>query len=217
MPPRETATTVAGSISSRMRSRRRRRFLEMLAGRSVRLLDIGGTNRFWESWGLAGDPRISITLLNQAPDEGHHPNITSVVGAATDVWQFENGSFDIVFSNSTIEHLFTFDAQQAMAREVRRLAPSYYVQTPNFWFPIEPHFLTLGWQYLPTRVRVEILRRRSMGLRGRTPDPAAARRVVEEIRLLRPSEMRLLFPDAELWRERVGPLVKSLVAIRSAR
>jgi hypothetical protein len=37
----------------------------------------------------------------------------------------------------------------------------------------------------------------------------------ERIRLLSAREMRRLFPDAELWRERVLGVTKSLVAIRN--
>ena len=53
-----------------------------------------------------------------------------------------------------------------MAAEVRRLAPVYWVQTPNFWFPMEPHFLTPAWHWLPVDLRVAMLRRRALGLAG---------------------------------------------------
>jgi hypothetical protein len=114
-----------------------------------------------------------------------------------------------------IEHLETIDRQAAMAAEVRRLAPLYWVQTPNFWFPIEPHFLTPAWHWLPAGLRVALLRRRRWGWRGPCPDPLQAEALVSEVRLMRGNELRRLFPEATLMKERVGPFVKSFVLVRA--
>jgi hypothetical protein len=128
--------------------------------------------------------------------------------------EFPDRSFDIVFSNSVIEHLRTLEAQAAMASEVRRLADHHWVQTPNFWFPIEPHFLTPAWHWMPVSLRIALLRRRRWGWRGPCPDPQEARQLVEEIRLLRKRELQALFPDSRLVEERFLGLIKSFVAVR---
>jgi hypothetical protein len=103
-----------------------------------------------------------------------------------------------------------------MAAEIRRLAPIYYIQTPNYWFPIEPHYLFPGWHWLPKRLRVAVLRRRKVGHWGPHPEPTDAWMKVDEVRMLSAKEMRELFPDAELVKEPIGPLVKSWIAIRRA-
>jgi hypothetical protein len=211
-----------GSFSNSRRSRRFVRFErlvdELKRGRSepVRILDIGGTNAFWQNRGWADREDVHVVLVNLEAEPPLHANIDPQAGDATDLSQFADGSFDIVFSNSVIEHLETFERQASMAAEVRRLAPLYWVQTPNFWFPVEPHFLTPGWHWLPVRLRVALLRRRRWGWRGPCPDLDQARELVREIRLMRRTELRRLFPEAEVTNERIGPFVKSFVAVRAA-
>jgi hypothetical protein len=183
--------------------------------RPVRILDIGGTNLFWEQRGWSGRNDVHIVLVNLATEPSIHANIEVQRGDATDLSEFPDGAFDVVFSNSVIEHLGTFDRQAAMAAEVRRLAPLYWIQTPNFWFPIEPHFLTPGWHWLPARLRIALLQKRRWGWRGPCPDPEEAKALVHEIRLMRGRELGNIFPDANFKKERVGPLVKSFVAIRT--
>ena len=207
-----------GNIASGFRDARFRLFEELLAGLAspVRILDLGGTNSFWERRGLAGGDDVTITVANLFEQEQIHDNVIPLTASVTELGELEDGSFDVVFSNSTIEHLFTWEAQREMAAAVRRLAPAYFVQTPNFWFPVEPHFLTVGWHWLPRRVRIGLIKRRRFGHRGPCATDAEAREMVEEVRILRPSEMLELFPDCRLHRERIGPLTKSLVAIRAA-
>jgi hypothetical protein len=211
----------AGSFSNTRRSRRFEAFAalvdELLEQREgpVRILDIGGTNSFWDQRGWAGRERVEVVLVNLGAEPREHENIIPRAGDATDLSEFPDGSFDVVFSNSVIEHLQTRDRQAAMAAEVRRLAPVYWIQTPNFWFPVEPHFLTPGWHYLPVAARVALLRRRQWGWRGPLPDAAQAEDAVREIRLMRGSELTRMFPEAELKRERIGPFVKSFVALRA--
>lgn len=55
--------------------------------------------------------------------------------------QFQDNEFDAVFSNSVIEHVGDYEAQRQMANEIMRVGKRYFVQTPNFYFPIEPHIL----------------------------------------------------------------------------
>jgi hypothetical protein len=123
-------------------------------------------------------------------------------------------TFDLCFSNSVIEHAGAPLDQAAMAGEMRRVARGYFIQTPYRHFPLEPHFLFPAWQYLPVRVRVALYQHLQLGWMGRQPDAALARTAVEQIRLLDRRAMRALFPDGNLREERVGPLVKSLIAVR---
>ena len=210
----------ATSFMNSFRSRRFEAFAQLVDGLKerrpgpVRILDIGGTVNFWEKRGWAARDDVELVLVNLEGEESPYENIESRVGDATNLSDLPDQSFDIVFSNSVIEHLQTYERQAAMAREVRRLASLYWVQTPNFWFPVEPHFLAPGWHWLPVSVRVALLRRRRWGWRGPCPDPAEARSLVREIRLMRGREIRRLFPDAALRPERIGPLVKSFVAVR---
>jgi hypothetical protein len=203
------------SLSHRLRERRFRLFERLVAElpRPLRIIDLGGTNDYWEQRGWAGRDDVSITLVNLDPQAPLHANIHPTEGDATDLHDHADGSFDIAFSNSVIEHLFTFESQASMASEVQRVARAYWVQTPNFWFPIEPHFLVPAWQWLPEEARVQILRRRGVGWAGRCEDPEFARRIVREHRLMRRTELARLFPDASIVGERFGGLVKSWTAL----
>jgi hypothetical protein len=205
----------ATSLSHRLRARRFELFERLVADlpRPVTIIDLGGTNDFWEQRGWAGRDDVSITLVNLEPQERRHANIHPAVGDATDLSAYADGEFDVAFSNSVIEHLFTFESQARMAGELRRVARAYWVQTPNFWFPIEPHFLVPVWHWLPEDARVAILRRRSVGWAGRCPDPDFARRVVQEHRLMRRGELARLFPGAAIVGERFGGLIKSWTAL----
>ena len=94
-----------------------------------------------------------------------------------------------------------------MATEVRRLAPSYFVQTPNDWFPLEPHFLVPGWQWFPRTIRVWAVARWKVGHCGPFDTRAEAWEAVEEIRLLDKRQLKEPFPDGRFATERIGPLV----------
>ena len=177
------------------------------------MIDIGGTCEFWEQRGWADRDDVSVTLVNLMEQERRHSNIHPSVGDATSLAEYADGSFDIAFSNSVIEHLFNLDNQRAMAREVRRVARAYWIQTPNYWFPVEPHFLFPAWHWLPVSTRVAVLRRRGVGWMGRCPDPDFARRVVSEVRLMRRRELRRLFPEAAIVPERFGGVVKSWTCV----
>jgi hypothetical protein len=203
----------AGSFSNRMRSRRFELFERLVEPmpRPLRILDIGGTNEFWEQRGWADRDDVEIVTANLEAEEQLHENIHPVVADATDLSRYDDASFDITFSNSVIEHLFMYDAQAAMAREVQRVGKAYWVQTPNYWFPVEPHFLVPGWQWLPEQARIAMIRRRRLGWRGPCPEIEDARRAVGEIRLMTGKELATLFPNATLRPERFKGLTKSWI------
>lgn len=161
--------------------------------------------------GWAGLETVQLTLLNVLEQERLYSNITPVVGDARDLSEFEDSSFDIVFSNSVIEHLFTLADQARMAAEVRRVGRAYWVQTPNYWFPMEPHFMVLGWHWLPISVRVAVIRRWKCGWRGPCRDKDGAQELVRSVRLMTAAELRMLFPKANIIAERFGGLVKSWI------
>jgi hypothetical protein len=101
-----------------------------------------------------------------------------------------------------------------MAQEVRRLAPRYFVQTPNFWFPVEPHFRLPFIHWLPEPWRASIVMRRACGFYPRARSCNEARCIIDDARLIDARAMSELFPDAVIERERFAGFTKSLIAIR---
>lgn len=176
----------------------------------VRVLDVGGTPRYWRQLRPpAGSVEITVLNVSTQPTE---PGIEQLTGDARDMIELGDDEFDVVFSNSVIEHVGAAEDQRAMAAEVRRVGRRYFVQTPNRWFPLEPHFLFPGFQFLPVPVRVRLLQRFDLGHIERRPDRAEAEREVRSIRLLDAAELVALFPGARLYRERVAGATKSLMA-----
>jgi SAM-dependent methyltransferase len=116
--------------------------------------------------------------------------------------KFDTGSFDVVFSNSVIEYVGAFSDQERMASEVLRVGKRYYVQTPNRFFPIEPHFLLPGFQFLPRWMKVAMIQRFALGWYDRAATREEACCLADEIRLLRRGELRRLFPGGKIMEER---------------
>jgi SAM-dependent methyltransferase len=204
-----------GSAADRFRQRRFARFRELVDGLSgpIRILDVGGTTVFWERVGYAGHDRIEIVLLNLMEQPAPHDNMTSVVGDAADLSPYADDAFDIVVSNSVIEHLPTPQLQARMAAEVRRVGKRVYLQTPNRYFPLEPHFLFPYFGILPMRVRAWLLQHMDLGWHKRQPDPALALEDVRSVRLLTGAEMRRLFPGARFENERFLVFTKSFIVL----
>ncbi len=200
------------SLAARLRRRRSELLHSLLAGvpRPARLLDVGGTEAYWQTVAPAGLPGFSIVLLNQRAPAVTRPGFTSIAGDARAL-PFADRAFDVVFSNSVIEHVGERADQQRMADEVRRVGARFYVQTPNHWFPIEPHFVFPGFQFLPREVRTQLVMRFALGWYPRVPERDRAEEIVDSVRLLTARELCALFPGAQLHRETFAGLAKSLV------
>jgi hypothetical protein len=201
------------SWAGQLRRRRFRLFQQLMADlpRPLRILDVGGTEQFWQVMQF-DDSASQVVLLNINPVTTAGPQFTSVVGDARAMPQFADKSFDVVFSNSVIEHVGTLVDQQRMATEVQRIGKRYFVQTPNRYFPIEPHFLFPFFQFFPMALRVAMIRRFNLGWYKRIPDYAGALTLAQEVRMLSGAEVQRLFPEATIHRERVAGLTKSFVA-----
>ena len=204
------------SYASRLRLRRDQWFASLIADlpRPLSILDVGGTEKIWESVGLAGDPTVRVTLVNVEPVQTTHSNIQFVLADARDLKQFADGYFDVIYSNSLIEHVGKFKDMKRMANEVRRVGKRYFVQTPNLYFPIEPHFLFPLFQFMPRAVRISLARFLDLGWIGRQPTWNAAQEAVDSINLLSIRQMHELFPDATIKREMLFGFTKSLIAYR---
>jgi hypothetical protein len=188
----------------------------ILAARGrCRIIDLGGADMYWDiSCGHIDDPRITIDLVNLEVLPARRSNVRSFVGDACDLCDFDDMSYDLVHSNSLIEHVGRWEDMLRMATNVRRLAPSYFVQTPYFWFPIEPHFRAPFFHWLPEPWRYRLIMRRKLGYQNKAASVTEAMQSVQSASLLDARQYATLFPDAEIRRERILGLAKALIAVR---
>ena len=210
-PRRLTFNTLSERVFIHFRRRRMKQFFAFLCpAQETRVLDIGGTPQTWISESGEGG-QFPVTLIN-IHDNGRMESdrFTSMMGDATQL-PFTDAAFDIAFSNSVIEHVGTWEKQQAFALEARRVARRLWIQTPARSFPIEAHLLAPYIQYLPKSVQHRIVRWTPRGLL--TPD--VVHEIVDEVRLLTYKEVKQLFPDCRIVKERLFGLTKSYIAVRT--
>lgn len=211
------------SVSYRMRQRRYAHIKSIIdevlerQGR-CRILDLGGTEGYWDiAVDHVDDPRIQIDLVNLDIERARRPNFTAIQANACDMTGFGDMSYDFLHSNSLIEHVGTWGAMARVAANVRRLAPAYFVQTPYFWFPIEPHFRFPFFHWMPEPIRYRLILSGDMGHMKKAASVADAVQSVQSAVLLDYRQFSTLFPDADIQCERVFGLTKSLMAIRRHR
>ncbi len=177
----------------------------------IRIIDIGGTEKFWINRNFHNNKNYDITLVNLKTLEVKSNNIKSIVGDATNLIQYKDRSFDIVFSNSVIEHVYSFENQERMAREILRLGKYHFVQTPNKYFFIEPHFIFPFFQFLPFSIQLFLLTKTKL-CRGRKWQKDFSLQYIKEIRLISKTEMKKLFPNSKLSFEKFYLMNKSFTA-----
>jgi len=183
---------------------------------SLRVLDLGGTV---EAWRRAPVKPRHVTVVNLfEPGESNDDRITSLAGDACDAADALKKAelatdFDVVFSNSLIEHLGGHARRSDFARQVRQLAPRHWVQTPYRYFPLEPHLLFTGMQFMPAAARVQIANYWPL-VHTKPASVDEARQEVLWTELVSVTEMRDYFPESTIMHERIVGITKSLIAVR---
>lgn len=185
---------LASPLAARARERRHARFFALTGiGSGAKILDVG-----CGALGLRGlEPELDVTGVDRRPQPGYPGPFVQADPA--EGLPFADGEFDLAYCSSVIEHVAR-ERRAAFAAELRRVARGWYVQTPAWSFPIEPHSLLLGAQWLPRRVRKGYWR---LGAAGNW----------EDIALLRRGELEELFGEP-VFGERFGRLTKSWLAVR---
>lgn len=204
-----------GSLSSKSRAARFRELVRRFPALDrMRVLDLGGTPDFWRA---APVRPAHVTTLNL--DDKYYPQETwldHVVADACDLTSLDSctGDYDLAVSNSLIEHVGGYERRRKLANVVMAAAPAHWVQTPDRYFPIEPHYVAPGFQFLPVRARAAAVQHWPLG-HERVYTRAAALAQVLTIDLISATELRHLFPSSDIWHERLGGLSKSIVAVKS--
>jgi 2-polyprenyl-3-methyl-5-hydroxy-6-metoxy-1,4-benzoquinol methylase len=208
--------TNSRSVSNRFRKKRFKLFLELIKDlpKPVKILDIGGTENFWEQMGLAAGSDIDLLIINIEEQKVKDPKIKFIKADARDLSIFKDKEFDVIFSNSVIEHVGDLKDQMKMAKEILRIGKLFFIQTPNYYFPIEPHFLFPLFQFFPARLKAFLLMNFSLGWFEKSKSKAHAMAIIDSIHLLKKKELKLLFPKASIIKEKFLSFTKSFIVIK---
>lgn len=202
------------SVGARYRARRWNWLLETFPDLSrMSVIDLGGTAGVWTRAPVR-PAAVRIVNLDKPPDDLPDWLSADCADACELPDGILRGGYDLVISNSVLEHVGGHVRRQRFADAVHRLAERHWVQTPYRYFPIEPHWVCPGMQFLPLAARATLARHWPL---VHTPpaDRAEALRAALEVELVSRTEMRFYFPGSVIRAERAAGLPKSLIAVKS--
>jgi SAM-dependent methyltransferase len=188
----------------------------MRPGPETSVLDVGVTSdeRFRESNYFEQMYPFPQNITCVGTEDGSHlalryPGLVYRQVRSGDELPFRDAEFDVVFSNAVLEHVGSRAAQAAFVRELCRVSRSFFVTTPNRWFPFEHHTGLPLLHYLPASFFRALLRR--------TP----YRHWADEsnLNILTARELASFFPpeaDVEIRSVRLGGLPSNLAAFGSS-
>ncbi|MGC8659165.1 MAG: class I SAM-dependent methyltransferase [Desulfomonilaceae bacterium] len=201
-------------IGERFRKRRMAKFSKLFKITSeTRILDVGGTPFNWKF--IESSPKIDLLNLNPSHVRAQDlsQNMSFIWGDGLDL-KFQDDYYDIAFSNSTIEHVGTYENQKIFASEIKRIGKGFFLQTPAREFFVEPHYLALFIHWLPISIQRRLLRNFSIWGILERPDRRQIENNLSEIRLLNKKEFYKLFHDCNIMREKFLFFTKSYIAYR---
>jgi len=160
----------------------------------ARIIDLGGSEWIWNLL----DHDYHVTMVNLPgwnPPVSNPEQFVRIEADACDLKDvFPDRSFDLAFSNSTIEHVGDEERQAPFASEVRRLGVAYWVQTPSSRFPIEAHTGVPFYWKMPDWARARFHR----SWEEKLPNWNS---MMLNTRLLSRRRMQELFPDGQVYLE----------------
>lgn len=209
-----------GSKFRRRRSAPLRRMIEAVYAEkgAVRILDVGGMEYYCDMLGAdyLAQHKVSIDLLNLKDDirPVKNPEFFRAIEGNGCELPFPDNAYDICHSNSVIEHVGNWHNKLSFARETTRVAPRYFHQTPNFWFPWEPHQSMAFFHWLPAPMQLWIARHHRLGwANSKAQTVTDGMWAVEHASMLDRTMVDSLFPNAKIIVEHFVGLPKSFVAI----
>lgn len=209
---RIASSNSTNNLSSKFRRKRFKLFqqsLEKLELKCPRIIDIGGIKSYWEQINNFFNSNYSPVIINISKGDIGRGSFSGIIGDGKCLSSVKDNSFDLAYSNSVIEHLSTFEDQQEMVDNLQRVAQYYFVQTPAFIFPFEPHFLFPFFHWLPKKVRIWFILKFNLGWYQKCQSLIEAKKLVDSIRILKKKELKLLFKDAHIITERLFFIPKS--------
>lgn len=157
----------ASGVSLRSRRQKLDLFLDLLQpGPETTVVDVGvtdapfgggSTDNFFEAlypWPgrITGVGATGLDRFRAA-----FPHVRAVQADGREL-PFEDGAFDIAFSNAVVEHVAGGrDGQRRFVHELCRVARRVFVTTPNRFFPIEVHTLLPFVHWLPADARGRLI------------------------------------------------------------
>ncbi len=208
----------------RLRNRRAEIFLKLLdqidASGTLRVLDVGGTIKYWKMLQASlsdTELNLDITLANIGSEKsgeitklafgsGRAAHIKEIDANALDPNLYDSKKYDVIHSNSVIEHVGNWTQIKVFADNIVQSGLPYFIQTPNFWFPFEPHFELPFFMLLPLPLKQILIKLKFGG------DLDSINKKLDGVRLLTSSEFEYLFCNAEIQREKVLMINKSFIA-----
>ncbi len=200
---------------------RRKRLAELLRIypnlENYSVLDVGGRPFMWDLLKEFYDVAPKQLVILNTPSEHLLPeseNYTVKIADGCNL-PYENDSFDLVFSNSVIEHVGKKEEMTQFSRECDRVGKNIYIQTPNRWFPVDAHLGVAFIHWLP-RPLYKKLCFLSLRYPFTINNPSEKKNFdleFETTRLLTRGQLKRLFPDNRILPEKFLFFVKSFVVV----
>jgi hypothetical protein len=222
------SSRIVNKLRNKIREKRNSLFNETFKiDNNTKILDLGGgnggyitslvINKYWKNITVAD---IDKELLNKARSRG----LKTILLNQTCDLPFKDQSFDIIFCNSVLEHVTInkeeiwncFDSRRfyiesmrnqiKFSNEIRRVAKSYFLQTPNKYFPLESHTWLPFVQYYPRKFQIFIIKLlNKIWFKKTKPD----------WNLLNFKDIKYLFPNDLIYKDKILGMIKSFVVIKS--
>ena len=155
-----------------------------------------------------------ISAINLSPEhiskiKSFYPFVDARVCDARSL-PWEDKYFDIVYSNAVIEHLGTFANQVKMASEIMRVGKSWFIATPNRWYPFEFHMRLPFVTWLPCHGYLWVGSKISYNHELKKYVKGNRR---SDLRLLSVRELKKCFPGSNITVSRVTFMAETLICI----